>query len=1798
MSESRSGQDADPLRPPFLSDTSTAPTIDPSVPHVEPTAPTELPQKIGRFLIRGFLGAGAFGTVYRAYDPQLEREVALKVAKAAGQSPERIQRFRREARAAAGLRHPHIVPLFEAGEVDGHLYLASAFVPGKTLEEAIAEKGGKLPPEQAAAIVRKLADALAYAHKQGVLHRDVKTANILLDLSGDPHLLDFGLARRTEDQERMTLAGAVLGTAAYLAPEAARGDQSRWTPAVDQYALGIVLYELLTGHPPFSGPIELVLALHQTQEAERPSRQNPAVPRDLEAICLKCLEKDPDHRYASAGDLAADLDRFRRGEPVVARRQTLRYLAGKFIRRYRRPLTVTAGVMLVAFIGVAAAFVKINAERDRAIEALAQAEQSSREAEESSRKAEDSARQAEAGFQEARLAVDDFLTELSQEGLSDVPGLQSARLKFAQKAAERYDRYATLRPNDSSVLVGQARSLTALGSMKGSIGSAEEARAVLQRAIVIGDRLVRENPGRLDHILQLARSQHQMGYVYWVLQKNDEAVPHLKVCIKALESIPIGASSLRARQVLANAYNTLGNTLRDRDPRESRQAFQRSREIAQQLRNERPNDPDCLHYLSPPVGNLAMAARAEGDYTEALRLENLFLELTDEALRLLPSSPNLTVNRAIGLDGKARALGAMGRQEEAIACCREAVAINRRVVADNPLVSRYQWLLAESLNDLADRLGSRSAESKPLLDEARRLLESLAGKTEDRVIYGAALVDSWIKIAVYHEFGTGDKMSPVERARARLRALEQAVREGRRLAAKHPRDREGVFKCSEALFKRGLFDTQADRHRDGYLFLVEAIDTFRALLVVSRRLPTPAQAEGLLMWCDQAQGSAEVLNRPEDGLRFGAVAAEVARAATTANALENLTRALNRAGKLHEKAGRYKKAIELYTVGVTAGRPVLDKHPWHYYLRGGVVNGYKNLALACQHEKDVRGELLAWREYMKTWLGPYSGMKIAEYVRPDAPMTEKEAIRVRTFVAKEPARMQRFTVPCDFNGIKYPFHIYVSNYVEPHDIIADQARWLSDVRGGTVPKEVLDSFKRLYKIAKENNVSFMDLCVYAFETAATKEPTNAAQRVVRIEKVTLDLRLEKEPKQDLPRLLRDVADLKSRLEGGPYQSELASKLILAYKELGEAYQKQGAHADAVASFAEAVRLVEARPVADQVVGRRLQADLYLLLGKAHDAAKDHERAELALRRHLSLLEEIAGPSPTAAQRALADEGLAALAGVIRGRGHLSEAARMCAPAVVRGSRPVTDAFVEIYRANAAVSGVLPPDLKEAFEKVVSRPRRDKKPGEGSVAADVFQALAAGHRVAAEGHRAAGRQAAYRSALAAEYDARVVLTRIDLKTSSAGQHKVATELALSYLADKETNLAERWADRASTAITPEWLLQLAEHIEKGTNTTADPKKAERWFYLAYYQRGKQLHGDRRYKEALDDLQKVCRMSRADGEDFNLLGMCQGKLGHWDEAVKAYQRSYQLRPAHTGNVLNLLEGLVISGQAKEACRLAAGLDKKIWSPTLPYTRLERRNFALMNGLHAIALRLTSDEPGESAAEKKLCELMADPGFKLTGWTWTEIDTWLAKVDIPESKKAAIRRLVEELKGNPPERSTLFFPLAVGAKWVYVQKGSDNPDRALSDVVIEVTAKEKMNGIECWKLVRTTGVVKTTEHLVVRYDGIYRMAVGGKPLATAHRILALPPERGRVWFGGANRMRMLPAQQIEVPAGKYDSAWVVHEEKGGFLFTAKPLEKVWYAEKVGPVKIETPLAGSAKGTLVLMLKSYQPPQAKPSD
>ena len=322
---------------------------------------------VGRFILHEELGQGGFGQVYRAYDPVLERDVAIKLPRFTTSNEAQRRRFVLEAKAAACLKHPNIVGVFESGELDGQPYIASEFVAGETLATRLKRERPSLT--DAATWIRDLAEALAYAHREGIVHRDIKPENIMLSADQRPQIMDFGLAKRMDDNSSLTVEGSVLGTPAYMSPEQARGELDQVGPASDQYSLGATLYELLTGQRPFEGPPHAVIAAVTSSEPPRPQSVNPGIPRDLEAICLRAMSKEPERRYTDLSALAADLTRWLEGRPVLARPATRSEQLFQWCRRQPVIAGLSAGVAVILILGVAISSIfaiRATAEEERA----------------------------------------------------------------------------------------------------------------------------------------------------------------------------------------------------------------------------------------------------------------------------------------------------------------------------------------------------------------------------------------------------------------------------------------------------------------------------------------------------------------------------------------------------------------------------------------------------------------------------------------------------------------------------------------------------------------------------------------------------------------------------------------------------------------------------------------------------------------------------------------------------------------------------------------------------------------------------------------------------------------------------------------------------------------------------------------------------------------------------------------------------------------------------------------------------------------------------------------------------------------------------------------------------------------------------------------------------------------------------------------------------------------------------------------------------------------------------------------
>jgi serine/threonine protein kinase len=318
-----------------------------------PAAPEFTSRTFGDYDLLEELGRGGMGVVYKARQRSLQRPVALKmILRGEFAAPEDLVRFQAEARAAARLDHPNIVAVYDAGQCDGQAYFTMRQVEGQTLADLLS--AGPMKARDAAKCLAVISRAVHYAHENGILHRDLKPSNVLIDRDGVPHVTDFGLAKwvaGTADAPRVgpTLSGGIVGTPAYMAPEQISHQRGKPSPASDVYSLGVILYEMLTGRPPFQAPTPVdTLLLVLDQDPVRPRLLNPKVDPDLEVICLKCLQKEPALRYGSAADLAADLEAFLKGETLSVSSIHL----GSLILLVRRALRETHHAVVLENWGV------------------------------------------------------------------------------------------------------------------------------------------------------------------------------------------------------------------------------------------------------------------------------------------------------------------------------------------------------------------------------------------------------------------------------------------------------------------------------------------------------------------------------------------------------------------------------------------------------------------------------------------------------------------------------------------------------------------------------------------------------------------------------------------------------------------------------------------------------------------------------------------------------------------------------------------------------------------------------------------------------------------------------------------------------------------------------------------------------------------------------------------------------------------------------------------------------------------------------------------------------------------------------------------------------------------------------------------------------------------------------------------------------------------------------------------------------------------------------------------------------
>jgi tetratricopeptide (TPR) repeat protein/tRNA A-37 threonylcarbamoyl transferase component Bud32 len=692
-------------------------------PHTVPPALADLPG----YEVLAELGRGAMGAVFKARQVKLNRLVALKMILGGDlASANGLARFRAEGEAVARLRHPNIVQVYDSGEQAGVPFFSMEFVAGGSLADQL--RGTPMPPRPAAALAEILARAVQAAHGQGIVHRDLKPANILLDTDGTPKIADFGLAKQLGSSSGQTASGAVMGTPSYMAPEQAAGRTRDVGPAADVYALGAILYDLLTGRPPFRAASvmeTLMQVMHEEPVAIR--RLQPGVPRDLETICHKAMARDARRRYATARELSEDLQRFAKDEPIQARRSGRLERLGRWCRRNPAVAGLSAAVLVFMAVGTAVstwqAVVATRARNDLAGKnAELKAEQAKVEA-----RNEELARQkkeVEARFATAQKAIATFHTGVSEDFLLKNEEFKELRTKLLKEAAGFYSELEKLLAGKTDA---KSRKLLAdgyfqLGELTGKVGDQGEALAVQRKALAVRRELAAAPGADVETRLDVARSLRAVGNLLRTTGDTPGMLSAFQEQRDLAAALEAESPTDAVRTLLAYGHHSIGRVLSQTGkPAEALREYQKARAIFQQLADANPAVTDVQSGLAHSRNNIGNLLRKTGKPAEALQEHQKARAIRQKLADANPAVTAFQLDLALSHNNIAFAVAEMGKPAEALQEYHKALAIRQKLADANRAVTAFQSDLAASHKNIAVVLAETGKPAEALQEYHKAL---------------------------------------------------------------------------------------------------------------------------------------------------------------------------------------------------------------------------------------------------------------------------------------------------------------------------------------------------------------------------------------------------------------------------------------------------------------------------------------------------------------------------------------------------------------------------------------------------------------------------------------------------------------------------------------------------------------------------------------------------------------------------------------------------------------------------------------------------------------------------------------------------------------------------------------------------------------------------------------------------------------------------------------------------------------------------------------------------------------------
>jgi serine/threonine-protein kinase len=788
----------------------------------------------GRFRILRPHARGGLGEVFVALDEELSREVALKqIQDRYAGDPESRARFVLEAEVTGGLEHPGIIPVYGLGAFpDGRPFYAMRFIRGDSLKEAIerfhrAEVAGRDPGKRTLErqrLLRRFIDvcnAVAYAHSRGILHRDLKPGNVMLGPYGETLVVDWGLAKSMGRRESNggstegtlrpssgsaltpTQVGSAVGTPQFMSPEQAAGRLAELGPSSDVYSLGTTLYCLLTGQPPFKdSEVWTVLRKVQAGEFPTPRQIRKDVPRPLEAICLKAMSLQPADRYQSPRSLADDLERWLADEPVSAWRDPVVTRAIRWARRHKTAVAGALAVLLTTVVALTISTVVISRKQ---------------------RETDDARRRAESSFRQAQAAVDRYLSEISENRLLNVPGLQPLRMDLLAAARGFYEEFVKERGDDPTVRADLGTAYMNLGRITGETGSREEAVELFQKARPVFEALAREQPAYPQAMYQLARASASLGRLYVDMGRiKDAGEAYREALDRASALSKAHPGSIEYRRLEGSVLNdshrvhfALGN------PDQLEAALAKALEVRTRLVQESPKNEVDRANLAETKGHL-------GDFYVRRNQIDRGIALVKEAIADWEAMASENAQDQRYMSALANNLLSLGmlysginRAQDAEVPLERALEIRERLARENPSVVKYRHDLALNLGYLANAYGSTDKRVRAMetFRRAQAVWEALV-----RELPESADMRHGLGFTLYaHGSHQLDGGHPQEGEALLLKALEQFER----LARENPQRpvfQEAIVSVEMALARHYNTSGRAEKARQTYQVALRRIE--------------------------------------------------------------------------------------------------------------------------------------------------------------------------------------------------------------------------------------------------------------------------------------------------------------------------------------------------------------------------------------------------------------------------------------------------------------------------------------------------------------------------------------------------------------------------------------------------------------------------------------------------------------------------------------------------------------------------------------------------------------------------------------------------------------------------------------------------------------------------------------------------------------------------------------------------------------------------------------------------------------